>query len=80
MNNLSDNSFSVCGISKSKLVSSHIFAIQKYVSIAFGECVFTSVALLHNRVSYHLPDASVPPDSFYPQSKDSLKLKQSCFQ
>lgn len=75
MNNLPDNSFSVCGVPKSKLVSSQIFTIQKYVTTALGECVFTAVALLHKRLSYHLPETSVPPDSFHSQCKDSLKLK-----
>lgn len=49
MNNLSDI-FSVCGISKSKLVSSHIFIIQNYINTALGECIFAAVALLYHSV------------------------------
>lgn len=62
MNNLS-NIFSVCGISKSKLVSSHVFIIQNYINTAFGECVFSAFALLHNSV-FMLPTSGKGPTKF----------------
>lgn len=74
MNNLSDDFFLFVGYLKANWFPL-TYSLFKITLAQLQVSVF-SLQLLWStfEYSYHLPQASVPPDSFYPQCKDSFQL------